>query len=118
MLDIEFRELTNDFPKVAKVRTRNSSDDIYIYQTPFLNCQMFSIGGVNKLLIRDDEYVNAFIKKCIDYTGKKQLCIDVTRGESKFILDRLTPYIREINSMEYINGNGTEMVIHVIKLKQ
>lgn len=116
MLEIKFTEITNNLPKVAKTRV-TLYDDVYIYATPFLNCQMFSIGGVNKLLIRDDEFISEFIKKCKDYTGKKQMCIDVTRVESKFIIDKLRPHIEEINSMEYINNNETKMVIHVIKLK-
>lgn len=117
---LEFKEITNCFPRIAKVRMPSfiGDIDIYVYQSPFLNCQMFSIGGLNQLLYVDDEVISSFIKGCIKFTIKTQLCIDLMRDHSKIILSKLEPYIDEINSMEYINTNGTKMVIHVIKLKQ
>lgn len=116
------KTIYNEYPRISALYYKGrGASGIKIVHSPFGNCQTFSITNYEsciKYIMYDHskEDFKDFLKLLIKHTLRKQMTLDLRKSEYKAFINRLRRYSRQINTKSYINNNGTEMVLCVIKL--
>lgn len=121
----EFRDLKTIYEAQAKIIELPNGNRAKICAAPFYNCQTFSIASMVNVL---DYYLHneeeseknefwKFLYKCVQYTGKPQICIDIYQNWHDKMLDICKDYTIEVLiDAPYINNTKSKMVMLLIKL--
>ena len=70
----------------------------------------------NILQIKYTNMTKALLKKIYDTIGKRMIAIDINKNYEVGVLERLAPYSLGVKKMDYINSNGSIMVMCVFRL--
>ena len=109
----------DEFPRIIHFSIPNSDNDstIHVYESPFKNCQTFTIGGANRLDLYSKEDMKSLFKKIVDILNRTQLVIDTNDECTEDILDKLNDIAYNIQSMSYKSTNDSSMTLSLIQLK-
>jgi len=119
------KELYSHYPKVWGLGGGNyNTHDVYLIQSPVMNCQHFSIAGIEYLLrnLSKEEFRLQMIeiKKLIRKTdsSRHNCIIDITPSW----VDQIEEYFKDSTSVlsksMYTSSNGSIRVIMIISLKE
>lgn len=87
---------------------------IFVHQSPFRNCQTFSIGEAGSLLSFPDEDIVTTVNYIRKITQKDQMIIDVYDNSYNKKIEAL---FNIVGKLPYINLTGNSMVIYLLRLK-
>ena len=109
----------DEFPRIIHFSIPNSCDNstIHVYESPFKNCQTFTIGGANRLDLYSKEDMKSLFKKIVDILNRTQLVIDTNDECTEDILDKINDIAYNIQSMPYKSTNDSSMTLSLIQLK-
>ena len=81
----------DEFPRIIHFSIPNSDNDstIHVYESPFKNCQTFTIGGANRLDLYSKENMKSLFKEIVGILNRTQLVIDTNDECTEDILDKL-----------------------------
>jgi hypothetical protein len=89
-----------------------------ISESPFSNCQSFTIGNFISLFNRvNKDDLKEIIYKLQEITGRPQFVIDIRSGLLNKVIESLKDYTT-IQAMNYTSTNGSEMTLCLIQLKK
>ena len=109
----------DEFPRIIHFSILNSNNDstIHVYESPFKNCQTFTIGGANRLDLYSKEDMKSLFKEIVGILNRTQLVIDTNDECTEGILDKLNDIAYNIQSMPYKSTNDSSMTLSLIQLK-
>lgn len=109
----------DEFPRIIHFSIPNSgiSSTIHVYESPFKNCQTFTIGGANRLDLYSKENMKLLFKEIVGILGRTQLVIDTNDECTEDILSKLNDIAYNIQSMPYKSTNDSNMTLSLIQLK-
>lgn len=113
---IEFLIYKSDYKQDIKsfnIKTRGGT--VTIINSPTGNCQLFCIKKFNRLLYIDDNKFKSIIKKCIHFTNKKLLLLDINWYYVNETLERLEYTFDVVSNIKYESSNGS--IMHILILK-
>lgn len=90
--------------------------NIYLVVTPFGNCQTFTLCNASYFRYIEDKDIPKLLKEIVERAGKRQMVIDLNEILSEMIIEKLNPFIINIQSMPYQSTNGSKMILHLIQL--
>lgn len=86
--------------------------DIILNTSPLANCQLFTIGNFNQLLVRPNEIIDILKYINEEYCDKPMLVIDVYRQ----YLGKVKKIFETVFITEYTNKTGSKMLLAMIDL--
>lgn len=109
----------DEFPRIIHFSIPSSDGDstIHVYESPFKNCQTFTIGGANRLDLYSKENMKLLFKEIVGILGRTQLVIDTNDECTEDILSKLNDIAYNIQSMPYKSTNDSNMTLSLIQLK-
>lgn len=109
----------DEFPRIIHFSIPNSDSNstIHVYESPFKNCQTFTIGGANRLDLYSKENMKLLFKEIVGILGRTQLVIDTNDECTEDILSKLNDIAYNIQSMSYKSTNDSSMTLSLIQLK-
>lgn len=88
--------------------------DVYIFKSPFSNCQTYSIAGIDSIMSKDSKME---ILRAIQFKiGKSQLSCDISEAWLPK-LEEIFPKEDFIIKQPYKNMTGSPMVMCLIKIR-
>lgn len=89
--------------------------DVYIFKSPFSNCQTYSIAGIDTIMSRDNKI--EILKAIQSRAQKTQLACDISQ---KWLSKLEEIFLKEdfIIKQPYKNETGSPMVMCLIKTKK
>lgn len=114
----KFTELYYEFPKMIKVEMISApfSSGMQLYESPFGNCQTFTIGNAFKLKHYNKEEVIELFKLIYDKFGRQQVLIDLKEEHNEETLKAIEHIIVNKYSTRYVSTNGSHMNLNLIQL--
>jgi len=103
-------------PKIWAVDYDGLCDTIQIVHSPFGNCQTFSLMQAKQLRHLSDPELSLFLETACRVTDKTQMVIDLQYIMAEKILPKLKPLCKDIQKIEYISTNGSNMVLCLVKI--
>ena len=115
----KFTELYYQFPKMIQVIMINApfSSNMQLYESPFGNCQTFTIGNAFKLKRYNKEEVIELFKLIYDKFGRQQVLVDLKEEHNEETLKAIEHIIINKYSTPYVSTNGSHMNLNLIQLK-
>lgn len=115
----KFTELYSVFPAMIEVMMIDapSSVKMQLYESPFGNCQTFTIGNAFKLKLYNKEEVIELFKLIYDKFGRQQVLIDLKEEDNEKTLKAIEHIILNKYSTPYVSTNGSHMNLNLIQLK-
>ena len=108
----------DEFPRIIHFSIPKSDDStIHVYESPFKNCQTFTIGGANRLDLYSKEDMKSLFKEIVGILNRNQLIIDTNDECTEDILDKIDDIAYNIQSMPYKSTNDSNMTLSLIQLK-
>lgn len=87
--------------------------DMKIIQSPFYNCQTFSIAYIIDIITSPN--LKDYLHYIYTVTGKPQLIIDIKRDYELYIEKVFKPE-RRVFKQQYVNSNSTNMTIYLLRV--
>lgn len=114
----KFTELYYEFPKMIEVMMIDApfSSRMQLYESPFGNCQTFTIGNAFKLKRYNKEEVIELFKLIYDKFGRQQVFIDLKEEHNEETLKAIEHIIINKYSIPYVSTNGSHMNLNLIQL--
>lgn len=103
----------NEFPRLWSF---GRADNFRVFESPFGNCQSFSIIMAKELKFVDDADMRQLLKDIVKLTQRKQMVIDLNKDKSDDVIKKLEPYALNIISTPYVSTNGSNMIMHIVQL--
>lgn len=114
-MKFEFKILRRDFPKMWQCQN-SGFVHMRIFESPFCNCQTFTIGSARDISSMDEKTVENFVAYVVDMTGRRQAVIDLQFEISERVILKLRPHLSdEPISTPYTSTNGSNMIMHILK---
>lgn len=110
--------LFDEFPRIIRIDLTDSIlySGILLSESPFGNCQTFSISYASNLRHLNSEEVIHFFKIAYKLFKKKQFIIDVKDEYNKDVLKSIEIVTKEKHSIPYVSTNGSNMNLNLIQL--
>ena len=89
---------------------------IFVYESPFANCQTFTISMAYKLSYLEKEEVVELFEIIYEKIGRKQFIIDLKDEHNESALKSIEPIIKEKYSIKYKSTNGSHMNLNIVQL--
>lgn len=107
----------DEFPRMIHISIIDSNFDsnIHLYESPFANCQTFTIGHAYKLSFFDKEDIISLFEIIYELFKNKQMVIDVKDEYNKKVLDSINHIVRKKYSIKYKSTNGNKMNLNIIQ---
>ena len=114
----EFTEEHYQFPRVIAVNYLKTDEDkfIRIIESPFNNCQTFSISRAYKLSELDKEEIICLFKEIYKRIRRKQFVIDLKDDCNDSVLESIKHIVLNKYSTPYVSTNQSNMNLHIIQL--
>ena len=114
----KFTELYYEFPKMIEVMMIDApfSSSMQLHESPFRNCQTFTIGNAFKLKYYNKEEVIELFKLIYDKFSRQQVLIDLKEEHNEETLKAIEHIITNKYSTPYVNTNGSHMNLNLIQL--
>ena len=114
----KFTELYYEFPKMIQVIMINApfSSSMQLYESPFGNCQTFTIGNAFKLKDYSKKDIVELFKLIYDKFGRQQVLIDLEEKHNEETLKAIEHIIINKYSIPYISTNDSHMNLNLIQL--
>lgn len=117
MIEIKEKILLLDYPHVKDFYFGNCNHALHLVTSPFSNCQTYTIGNIKSLLKLEDREDKLIMLRLIQKsTQKHQVLVDVRLENSPKFLE-LFPEEDLVFKQEYINSNGSQMCMILMKTK-
>lgn len=115
----KFTELYYQFPKMIQVDMIKApfNGGVQLYESPFGNCQTFTIGSAFKLKDYSKEDIVELFKLIYAKFGRRQVLIDLKEEYNEMTLKAIEHIISNKYSIPYISTNGSHMNLNIIQLK-
>ena len=115
----KFTDLYYEFPEMIEVMMIDApfSSNIQLYESPFGNCQTFTIGNAFKLKRYNKEEVIELFKLIYDKFGRQQVLVDLKEEHNEETLKAIEHIIINKYSTPYVSTNGSHMNLNLIQLK-
>ena len=115
----KFTELYYQFPKMIEVMMIDApfSSRMQLYESPFGNCQTFTIGNAFKLKRYNKEEVIELFKLIYGKFGRQQVLVDLKEEHNEETLKAIEHIILNKYSTPYVSTNGSHMNLNLIQLK-
>ena len=116
---LKFTELYYQFPKMIQVEMISApfSSGMQLYESPFGNCQTFTIGSAFTLKNCNKEEIIELFKLIYDKFGRQQVLIDLKEEHNEETLKAIEHIILNKYSTPYVSTNGSHMNLNLIQLK-
>jgi len=115
----KFTELYYQFPKMIELEIigEDFRFNIQLYESPFGNCQTFTIGSAFKLKNCNKEEIIELFKLIYNKFGRQQVLIDLKEEHNEETLKAIEHIIINKYSTRYVSTNGSHMNLNLIQLK-
>ena len=116
--NFRIRTIYDEFPRIFEIELIGSEFDslILVYESPFANCQTFTIGLAYKLSYLKKEEVVELFKIIYEKISRKQFVIDLKDEFNESVLESIESVIKEKYSIKYKSTNGSHMNLNIIQL--
>lgn len=114
----ELKEEHYEFPRIISVKYLETGEDRFIrlMESPFNNCQSFSIARAYKLCELSTEEIIVLFKMIYQNFKRQQLVIDLKDENYEETLELLKCITKNKYSMPYISTNESSMIMNLIQL--
>ena len=114
----EFIEEHSLFPMVVSVTYLKNDEEkfIRIIQSPFNNCQTFSISKAYKLCELNSDEIAYLFKEIYKKFLRKQFVIDLKNDCNNEVLEAIKHITLNKYSIPYLSTNQSNMNLHIIQL--
>lgn len=104
-----------DYPQLYELfYDEGISLEVFLYVTPFCNCQTFCIGNVAQILSFKSEIVKDIFNLCCKTIQKRQCVIDINNYHLETFENKVRPLIQKEQHIDYINYNGSHMTLFLL----
>lgn len=114
----EFTEINYQFPRTIEVEYKKYEGEefIRISESPFGNCQTFTIAIAYKLRCLSNREITNLFKEIFSKLNKKQLVIDLKDEYNELTLKALKHITKNVITIPYISTNDSHMNLNIIQL--
>ena len=112
------RAIYDEFPRILGIELIDSKFNslILVHESPFENCQTFTIGMAYKLSYLEKEEVVELFKIIYQTVGKSQFMIDLEDEYNELVLESIKSIIKEKYSIKYKSTNDSHMNLNIVQL--
>ena len=116
--NFKIRTVYDEFPRIFEIELIGSQFDssIFVYESPFANCQTFTIGMAYKLSYLKKEEVVELFEIIYEKIGRKQFVIDLKDEYNELVLESMELIMKEKYSIKYKSTNGSHMNLNIVQL--
>ena len=116
--NFRIRTVYHEFPRIFEIELIGSEFDssIFVYESPFANCQTFTISRAYKLSYLEKEEVVELFEIIYGKISRRQFIIDLKDEYNESVLKSIEPIIKEKYSIKYKSTNGSHMNLNIIQL--
>ena len=116
--NFRIKTIYDEFPRILKIELIGSEFDslILVHESPFANCQTFTIGMAYKLSYLKKEEVVKLFEIIYEKIGRKQFVIDLKDEYNESVLESIGLIMKEKYSIKYKSTNGSHMNLNIIQL--
>jgi len=87
---------------------------LYLVESPFANCQVFTLGNAASLKHVPKEQIDAVYKEIVKVIPKKLMMIDINQAYKPFFEEHFKGYIKM--SSDYNSTSGSKMCVMLIEV--
>ena len=108
----------DEFPRMISIEMIGSTHEslLYLYESPFGNCQTFTIGSAYKLSYFNQKDIIELFKTVYEFFGRHQLIIDVKTEYNEEVIARINHVIKKRYTKKYKSTNKSIMHLNLIQL--
>ena len=116
--NFKIRTVYDEFPRMFEIELMGSMFDssIGVHESPFANCQTFTISMAYKLSYLEKEEVVELFEIIYEKISRRQFIIDLKDEHNESALKSIEPIIKEKYSIKYKSTNGSHMNLNIVQL--
>ena len=116
--NFRIKTIYDEFPRIFEIELIGSQFDssIFVYESPFGNCQTFTISMAYKLSYLEKEEVVELFEIIYGKISRRQFVIDLKDEFNELVLKSIESIIKEKYSIKYKSTNGSHMNLNIIQL--
>ena len=116
--NFRIKTIYDEFPRIFEIELIGSQFDssIFVYESPFANCQTFTISMAYKLSYLEKEEVVELFEIIYGKTSRRQFIIDLKDEFNESVLESIESVIKEKYSIKYKSTNDSHMNLNIVQL--
>ena len=116
--NFRIKTIYDEFPRIFEIELIGSMFDssIGVHESPFSNCQTFTIGRAYKLSYFKNEEIIELFQIIYEKISRRQFIIDLKDEHNESTLKSIESIIKEKYSIKYKSTNGSHMNLNIIQL--
>ena len=116
--NFRIRTIYYEFPRVFEMELIGSTLDLSIgvHESPFSNCQTFTISRAYKLQYLKNEEIIELFKIIYEKISRRQFVIDLKDECNESVLKSIESIVKEKYLIKYKSTNGSHMCLNIIQL--